>query len=94
MPANRDKLSEVADCPAIVTVGGPKGRAIVRGDFSFWAELDNHPAYCEPVLLTGEDPFLLMFTSGTTGPAETPGSTAQGDHRVPELHPRRGRPAP
>jgi len=68
--ANRDKLSEVADCPAIVTVGGPKGQGIVRGDFSFWAELDNHPAYCEPVLLTGEDPFLLMFTSGTTGPAK------------------------
>ena len=60
--ANRDKLSEVADCPAIVTVGGPKGQGIVRGDFSFWAELDNYPAYCEPVLLTGEDPFLLMFT--------------------------------
>ena len=68
--ANRDKLSEVADCPAIVTVGGPKGQGIVRGDFSFWAELDNYPAYCEPVLLTGEDPFLLMFTSGTTGPAK------------------------
>ncbi|MGA8134182.1 AMP-binding protein [Pseudomonas gingeri] len=67
---NRDKLSEVADCPAIVTVGGPKGQGIVRGDFSFWAELDNYPAYCEPVLLTGEDPFLLMFTSGTTGPAK------------------------
>jgi len=68
--ANRDKLSEVADCPAIVTVGGPKGQGIVRGDFSFWAELDNYPADCEPVLLTGEDPFLLMFTSGTTGPAK------------------------
>ncbi|NWB95646.1 AMP-binding protein [Pseudomonas gingeri] len=68
--ANRAKLSEVADCPSIVTVGGPKGQGIVRGDFSFWAELDNHPAYCEPLLLTGEDPFLLMFTSGTTGPAK------------------------
>ncbi|WP_248805058.1 AMP-binding protein [Pseudomonas sp. MWU13-2100] len=68
--ANRDKLSEVADCPAIVTVGGPKGQGIMRGDFSFWAELDNYPAYCEPVLLTGEDPFLLMFTSGTSGPAK------------------------
>jgi len=68
--ANRGKLSEVANCPAIVTVGGPKGQGIARGDFSFWAELDNYPAYCEPVLLTGEDPFLLMFTSGTTGPAK------------------------
>ncbi|SDT27294.1 acetyl-CoA synthetase [Pseudomonas asplenii] len=68
--ANRSKLSEVADCPTIVTVAGAKGQGIVRGDFSFWAELDNFPATCEPVMLSGEEPFLLMFTSGTTGPAK------------------------
>ena len=67
---NRSKLSEVADCPTIVTVAGPKGQGIVRGDYSFWAELANYSAECEPVLLTGEDPFLLMFTSGTTGPSK------------------------
>jgi acetyl-CoA synthetase len=38
---NRSKLAEVADCPTIVTVGGAKGQGIVRGDFSFWAELAN-----------------------------------------------------
>ncbi|MCE0461033.1 AMP-binding protein [Pseudomonas uvaldensis] len=67
---NRPKLDEVAGCPTIVTVGGAKGQGIVRGDFSFWAEVANHPRLCEPVMLTGEDPFLLMFTSGTTGPAK------------------------
>ena len=67
---NRSKLAEVESCPTIVTVAGPKGQGIVRGDFSFWAELANYPAVCEPVLLTGEDPFLLMFTSGTTGPSK------------------------
>ncbi|MCK9813757.1 AMP-binding protein [Pseudomonas sp. MAFF 302046] len=67
---NRPKLNEVADCPIIVTVGGAKGQGIVRGDFSFWAELANHSNDCEPVLLSGEDPFLLMFTSGTTGPSK------------------------
>ena len=67
---NRPKLNEVADCPVIVTVGGAKGQGIVRGDFSFWAELANHSNDCEPVLLSGEDPFLLMFTSGTTGPSK------------------------
>ena len=67
---NRSKLAEVADCPTIVTVGGAKGQGIVRGDFSFWAELANYSPECEPVLLTGEDPFLLMFTSGTTGPSK------------------------
>lgn len=67
---NRSKLAEVADCPTIVTVGGAKGQGIVRGDFSFWAELANYSPECEPVLLTGEEPFLLMFTSGTTGPSK------------------------
>lgn len=67
---NRPKLAEVAECPTIVTVAGAKGQGIVRGDFSFWAELEQYPAQCEPVLLTGEDPFLLMFTSGTTGPSK------------------------
>ncbi|UVM58801.1 AMP-binding protein [Pseudomonas sp. B21-010] len=67
---NRPKLDEVAGCPTIVTVGGEKGQGIVRGDYSFWAEVANYSSQCEPLMLTGEDPFLLMFTSGTTGPAK------------------------
>jgi acetyl-CoA synthetase len=67
---NRPKLDEVAGCPIVVTVGGEKGQGIVRGDFSFWAEVANQSNHCEPLMLTGEDPFLLMFTSGTTGPAK------------------------
>lgn len=67
---NRPKLNDVAGCPTVVTVGGAKGQGIVRGDYSFWAEVANHANQCEPVMLSGEDPFLLMFTSGTTGPAK------------------------
>ena len=67
---NRPKLAEVADCPTIVTVAGAKGEGIVRGDYSFWAELPNYSSHCEPVLLGAEEPFLLMFTSGTTGPSK------------------------
>ena len=67
---NRPKLQEIAGCPTVVTVGGEKGQGIVRGDYSFWAEVANHSNQCEPLMLTGEDPFLLMFTSGTTGPAK------------------------
>src|SRR5690606_7650973 len=33
-------------------------------------ELDRHPPVFEPVMRSGEDPFLIMFTSGTTGPAK------------------------
>lgn len=68
--ANRGKLADVANCPPVLTVGGAKGRGLVHGDFSFWAELDRQPAVFEPVPRTGNDPFLMMFTSGTTGPAK------------------------
>ncbi|MFV3413488.1 acyl-CoA synthetase [Pseudomonas sp. NY15436] len=68
--ANRGKLDEVPDAFARVTVGGPKGQGIRHGDYSFWAELEHHSPDFEPVLRSGEDPFLLMFTSGTTGLAK------------------------
>ncbi|MDR6714987.1 acetyl-CoA synthetase [Pseudomonas hunanensis] len=61
---NRPKLDDVLGCPTLVTVGAAEG------------ELDFHQALacaepeCAPVLRTGDDPFLLMFTSGTTGPAK------------------------
>ncbi|WQG57871.1 AMP-binding protein [Pseudomonas sp. RTB3] len=67
---NRHKLTDVPNCPTIVTVTGPKGEGLVRGDFSFWAELPNHANHCEPVMLGADEPFLLMFTSGTTGPSK------------------------
>lgn len=68
--ANRGKLDEVADAPLLVTVAGAKGQGIQRGDCSFWAELERHSAEFEPVLRSGDDPFLMMFTSGTTGLAK------------------------
>lgn len=68
--ANRGKLSDVDHCPTIVTLGGRRGLGIERGDFSFWSELEKHPTHFEPVMRAGDDPFLLMFTSGTTGPAK------------------------
>jgi acetyl-CoA synthetase len=62
--ANRPKLDEVADAPPALTLGA-----------DFWAELDRQPAEFAPVMRRGDDPFLLMFTSGTTGlakPLEVP----------------------
>src|SRR5690554_1876116 len=67
---NRDKLSAVENCPDVVTVVGPKGAGVVRGDYSFWAELARQDTDFDPVMRTGDDPFLLMFTSGTTGLAK------------------------
>lgn len=68
--ANRGKLDEVEGAPLLVTVAGAKGQGIQRGDFSFWAELERHSAEFEPVLRSADDPFLMMFTSGTTGLAK------------------------
>ena len=69
-PGNRNKLQDVEGCPAIVTVTGAKGTGLYQGDFSFWAEVERQSEHCELTLLTIDDPFLLMFTSGTTGPAK------------------------
>ena len=55
-------------CPPIVTVDGRRDQA--TGDLDFWAELQRQPAHFDPVMRRGDDPFLMMFTSGTTGPAK------------------------
>ncbi|NQD94737.1 AMP-binding protein [Pseudomonas sp. CrR25] len=68
--ANRAKLDDVEGAPLLVTVAGAKGQGIRRGDFSLWAELERHAAEFEPVLRSADDPFLLLFTSGTTGLAK------------------------
>lgn len=61
---NRGKLDEVAECPAHITVNARPAEA------DFQRVLDAASAECQPVMRTGDDPFLLMFTSGTTGPAK------------------------
>lgn len=61
---NRPKLDEVVDCPTIVTVGA------AEGELDFHRGLEAAASECAPVMRTGNDPFLLMFTSGTTGPAK------------------------
>ncbi|MCL6239937.1 AMP-binding protein [Acinetobacter amyesii] len=67
---NRSKLDEVAHCPQIVTVADRAGQGIQQGDLNFWDEVKAQSTDCEIVLQSINDPFLLMFTSGTTGPAK------------------------
>lgn len=72
---NRSKLDEVADCPAIITVAAADGSGLPEGDIDFWQALDAQPDQCELTMRSINDPFLLMFTSGTTGlakPLEVP----------------------
>ena len=56
---NRVKLDEVEQAPPTLVVG-----------VDFWAELERQPDRFEPVMRRADDPFLLMFTSGTTGLAK------------------------
>ncbi|MBE7159020.1 MAG: AMP-binding protein [Rhodospirillales bacterium] len=63
--ANRTKLDNVPDCPPVLVVAN--GQAMRPGDADFAAELDRQSADFEPVPRQGSDPFILIFTSGTTG---------------------------
>lgn len=67
---NRSKLDEVEHCPAIVTVADAEGAALNPSDFNFWHVLNQQYDQCELFMRNIQDPFLLMFTSGTTGPAK------------------------
>lgn len=64
---NRAKLDDIADCPNIVVAGGV---SINAGDHDFWGIVGRQPEDCAPVMLDASAPFLLMCTSGTTGPAK------------------------
>lgn len=67
---NREKLIGIAECPAIVTVHAEQQSNLYPDDLSFWSVLNAQAESCEVALLNIDDPFLLMFTSGTTGPAK------------------------
>ncbi len=54
--------------PAVITVSGPRGRGLLPGDRSFWAELERRAPSFETVATTADEPATLLFTSGTTGP--------------------------
>lgn len=63
---NRAKASDIETLCTIITVGaGSNG-----SDLDFWAELEARPGSLAPVPCKADDPFLIMFTSGTTGPAK------------------------
>ena len=65
--ANRPKLDEVENAPKAVLVTRPGEPFSAIDDLDFHAELARQSAEFAPVMRTGDDLFLMMSTSGTTG---------------------------
>jgi acetyl-CoA synthetase len=59
-PVNLPKLADVPNCPAVLVAGG-------QGEQDFAAALAKASPDFEPVMMKGDDPFVVLFTSGTTG---------------------------
>ncbi|MFN8471731.1 MAG: AMP-binding protein [Anaerolineae bacterium] len=66
---NRAKLEGIANLPPIMTVTGSAADS-PAGDLPFAASMAAQATTFEPVMRRGEDPFLLLFTSGTVGLAK------------------------
>ncbi|MDJ0950747.1 MAG: AMP-binding protein [Alphaproteobacteria bacterium] len=66
-PANRPKLEGIANVPPTMVVARRPDDAIAPGNLDFHAEMKAQEPDFEPVLRGADDPFLLMFTSGTVG---------------------------
>jgi acetyl-CoA synthetase len=72
---NRAKLDGMADGTAtvdtarvrVVTVAGPGGVPPRSGDVPFWNALTAAEPLAESLTASGEDLFILLYTSGTTG---------------------------
>ncbi len=60
--ANREKLDDLADPPAVMCIGAH------GSDIDFKTGVEAQSDIFAPVMRKGDDAFLLMSTSGTTGP--------------------------
>ena len=60
--ANRAKLDDVPECPPIVTLAGGTG-----DDIDYASAMAAQSDQFAPVMRQGDDLFMMLFTSGTTG---------------------------
>ena len=64
---NRAKFAGIADLPPMVVVARGADFESFPSDVDYADQMAAHPAVFEPVMRGADDPFLLMFTSGTVG---------------------------
>ena len=67
--ANRSKLEGISGLPPVMTIVG-KSSDKLESDFNFWDEVSRQATTFEPVMRKADDPFMLLFTSGTVGLAK------------------------
>lgn len=73
---NCPKLDDVEACCPVLCVDAPEvstnteSGGVSRDAVDFYPALASQAADFEPVMITGDDPFLQMFTSGTVGKAK------------------------
>lgn len=60
-PINRPKLDHVPNCPPVLTID--RGDAGATG---FATSMGAQPDVFEPIMRRGSDPFIMIYTSGTT----------------------------
>lgn len=66
-PDQWPKLADVSNLPETMLVAEDSDSSAGEANHLFWQSLDQQSDEFEPVLIGPEDPFLQMFTSGTTG---------------------------
>ncbi|MDX1754422.1 MAG: AMP-binding protein [Marinobacter sp.] len=66
-PEQWPKLADVNGLPETMLVAEDSAPAASEANHLFWQSLEAQADEFEPVLIGPEDPFLQMFTSGTTG---------------------------
>ena len=66
-PDQWSKLAEVQGLPPVMLVAEEGHELADEADCLFWPTLDSQSDQFEPVKIGPEEPFLQMFTSGTTG---------------------------
>ena len=67
---NRDKLNDIPGLPPVMLVTREPEETVRPGDIDFRQAMSQQSADFAPVMRTAEDPFLMMFTSGTVGTAK------------------------